>query len=211
MIIPHNVQIIENLPFEEYLEIKNRVSHSRAKNKDKPFKETPKIRLGSQVDNFINEPSRFDSEDINFPVIKSLARALLEYFGFEVYYQLKKQVSIFADFEFKGMLMPYMGRIDDMYERLIVDIKVSLNLKGSCEYFGYQDAMNGYCIPTKINDWLLISVHPNKIDLKTGMNKIETLPAPRDPETQVPLKIDHSFWEKQVMKSSLSKPIRKYV
>jgi hypothetical protein len=200
MITVHNLQIIEDLPFDEYLEIK-RKSHSIIKDDGKPFKETPKIRLGSQVDNYLNEVKRFDGD---LTLVKPLATTLVEEVSLEVYNKLFKQTSVFADFEYKGLVMEYKGRTDWFYPNsVVIDIKVSQNIIGSMDYFGYPDAMNGYCIALGIPRWIIMAVNPKRIDKKTKMHEVKKL------NDQAYGGISHYFWERQVMR--FGKPLKKYI
>jgi hypothetical protein len=195
----HNRQIIENMPFDEYISLK-RISHSFIKNpKNIVFTQTKSIHLGSQVDAYLNEHDRFEGD---IRLVKHLASVLLEDIGFDVYQRMHKQSTIICDFEYKGLVMPYKGRTDWFYpDSIVIDIKIAKNLHETVDFFKYPNAMNGYSIGLEIPRWLLFSVSPSKIDPETGTNKIIKIP---DPGT-----IDHYFWERQVLR--FGKPLRTYI
>lgn len=179
-ILVKNIQYHESVPFEEYLKMPG-YSFSGIKNHGKVWTEpTEKMKLGSSVDDYLNDPSRFNGD---LSIVKPLALKLKERVG-NLYPKFKKQLSITADFYYEGMMMKYKGRTDWAIPNfLVVDIKVSESIKYAIDFFDYPNQISGYCIPMKSNYGILLSINPKTKEVNS-----------------INIPLSDLWWKKQILK-----------
>lgn len=185
--IVKNIQIYENVPFDEYLKVPG-FSFSWLKAGGTFFQPTAKMNLGSEVDNYLNDPGKCKAD---LRLVRPIANALISRVGLDLYRLFKKQVSILADFEYKGMRMKYKGRTDwCLLGKIVIDTKVSEDIYKTIQFFAYPDQISGYCLGTLSNIGLILAANPKKIDPVTKMNKTDL----------INIDIQTKWWEKQILK-----------
>lgn len=187
MIAVKNRKIIENLSFEEYLSLGG-YSYSGLKNEGKEFVTTEKMKLGTQIHNFLLEPQKYQASS-NHNIVRAAGSTILSTFG-ALWYAMKFEVSVTADFVYSGELsLPYRGRIDILVPNaMIIDLKVSeVELSKSIPLFGYDNQLSGYGIATNIKDLFIVRINPKT--LKTELKRIE---------------IKTEFWENTIVMNGSS-------
>lgn len=135
-----NVRYYEGLPFDQYLALPQ-YSYSGLKGGG-PFTATAKMSLGTEVHNYLLEPHKFPHTN---PNAKKLALKLKEMVGPLLPF-MKPELTVTAEFEHEGFVMPYKGRIDlALPGKLVVDLKVTgEDLKKVMDHFGYPLQLTGY-------------------------------------------------------------------
>jgi hypothetical protein len=104
-----NIQLYKGIDFDSY-QAKEGHSYSSIKNSDtEPFKQTYKMQLGTEVHNYLLEPTTYKHE--RRELIEPIARAAYDVIG-SVLPFLDTELSVTADFEHEGFIMPYRGRVD---------------------------------------------------------------------------------------------------
>lgn len=137
---------------------------------------TDKMRLGTDVHQYLLEPSLYHHE--NRDIVKPIAEVIKAEIG-DAFAYCKKEMSLSAEFHNNGNIFAYKGRIDMMLPKMIIDLKVSSTpLDKSIEFFGYDKQVNGYMLATSSPHGIIIRVCP-----KT-----------RKVEKKI-IKKDISFWE----------------
>lgn len=175
MIQVSNKYIYNDLEFGDYLNIDG-YSYSGLKNEGKVFVPTQKMRLGTQIHNFLLEPTKYKPETTH-ELVKSVSGKVLEMFG-SYWDLLQCEVSTIATFEMSnGLSIPYKGRLDIYLPNVaVIDLKVSeLPLSQSIPHFGYNHQLSGYGISTGIETLFIIRVHP-----KTKQIEIKKIPLIQD-------------------------------
>lgn len=163
-----NIQYWRNVPFEQYLTMGG-VSFSKAKHEGATFTPTEKMRLGTQVDAYLNEPARFDGDIAR---IKPIAGLLMQRLG-SIYHKFEKQLTITADFIHDGMVLHYQGRPDwCMIRSLIVDLKISEGIFYTIDFFGYPDQLSGYAFGAEAKQALILAAHPDVRKKRTDLIRI---------------------------------------
>lgn len=182
----HDLQILHNIPFEEYLSLPG-ISYSTIKSEGKGFAPTSKMRLGTDVHSYISDPSGC-SNDINIPLVKPIANLIITEIG-SLYKIVEKEVVVTCLMEFGGFIMKYKGRIDlKVKNLLIIDLKVAEDVEKTIYYFGYDHQIEGYCIPLGIPQGIIIGVSPKKVDPKTKLNQVK----------RIAVRVKYSWWEQKV-------------
>lgn len=153
--IVQNRQIIEGMPFDDYLKLPG-ISYSFIKNGGISIPLTPKMRLGIAVETFVFEPAKYDGH--RYDEVRRLAGPLIQMYG-PLLKGGKSQLTVTADFIFGNMTMKYKGRIDHMITNLVTDLKVSqLGLLQAINHFGYDKQLNGYALGADAAGSILISI-----------------------------------------------------
>lgn len=173
----------DDIPFADYLKMPG-FSFSWLKNNGEFFAPTNKMNLGSQVDNYLNEPERFDGD---LDIIKPMAQVIKQRVG-DLYYKFDKQQTITADFIHDGMVLNYKGRPDWGYSPyIVIDIKMAENIRKTMYYFRYPDQLTGYARAKDCKAAMILSCSP-----KTRNNIFH-------PELiNVPL--NDNWWHQQILK-----------
>lgn len=180
MIHVRNLIIYEDLPFEEYLRMPG-FSFSHINSGGKYFPTTPKMQLGKDVDAYLNEPQYCCHNDLS--LVRPAALALKDRVG-PLYSKFRKQVSVTCEFIYDGMIMLFKGRMDWALQNIIVvDTKVSENIKKTIHHFDYPNQISGYCIAFSCPYGLILAVHPTK----HHTNLIN-----------IPIQLE--WWERQILK-----------
>lgn len=180
-----NIQFYKN-NFDAYSKI---VGLSFSAIKGGGFLPTAKMRLGTAVHNYLLEPSEYNHEhrDIVIPIANAIKAEIGGLLPF-----LDTELSVTADFEYAGMIMPYKGRVDMVRTgKIVIDLKVSeVPLNKSIAHFGYDYQVNGYMAATLCEHGMIIRVCP-----KT--HKIEKKMIPKN----------HEWWESQILRLGVPKEI----
>lgn len=167
------------LEWKEYAAIKG-YSYSGIKNEGKPpFKASDKMRFGSLVDEYLFTPESYNGEQRSLvvPVAKELQKVL----GGAIL-SGKPQLSVTANFEQDGLVMPFKGRLDLHLPGLVIDLKVSeLHPIKAIQYFRYDWQMAGYCAATDSKKSIIISINPKTFKI-----------------SMVPITPNYDFWEYHV-------------
>lgn len=180
-----NIQFYKN-NFDAYSKI---VGLSFSAIKGGGFQPTAKMRLGTAVHNYLLEPSEYNHEhrDIVIPIANAIKAEIGGLLPF-----LDTELSVTADFEYAGMIMPYKGRVDMVRTgKIVLDLKVSeVPLNKSIAHFGYDYQVNGYMAATLCEHGMIIRVCP-----KT--HKIEKKMIPKS----------STWWEMQILRLGVPKEI----
>ena len=161
-----NRQILKTCPFEDYLKLPG-WSHSGIKNEGRTIVPTKKMRLGTLVHQYVNEPDIYNGEssDIVVPVGNLIKREVGPLFHY-----LTPEFVVLADFIHNGFLLKYKGRIDlGIVDRIVIDIKVTEQpIEKGMEYFHYENPMSGYAAGIGAKAALIVAAHPKqkKVELK---------------------------------------------
>lgn len=128
--IYNNIQCREGLSFPAYLDLPG-YSHSFLKSQvqgvPKAFTPTAKMQLGTLVDEI--QTGRADMNHHDYPRARKIAAALQSKFG-DALSAFKTQVSLSAEVEHGGLVMPVKGRPDYLLPKIMVlDLKVT---SGGC-------------------------------------------------------------------------------
>jgi hypothetical protein len=100
-----NIQLYKGIDFDNY-QAKEGHSYSSIKNSDtEPFKQTYKMQLGTEVHNYLLEPATYKHE--RRELIEPIARAAYDVIGHALPF-LDTELSVTADFEHEGFIMPYL-------------------------------------------------------------------------------------------------------
>jgi hypothetical protein len=165
-----NVEILRDVTMEEYLAIP-RMSHSGLRNNGKIFTPSPAVRLGSSVDNYLNDPKRFEGE---LSIVRPLAAILKREVG-ELYPLLEKQVVVLADFIHNDKVLRYKGRPDwCMVDTIVIDTKVAANVNETMHWFGYPNQVTGYCLAVGAPVGYILAVSPKRKD-QFGNNIVDKI------------------------------------
>ena len=148
-----------------------------------------KMRLGTAVHNYLLEPEAYNHE--NRDIVLPLANAVRDEIGALLPF-LDTEVSVSADFEYSGLIMPYKGRVDMLRAgKIVLDLKVSeVPLRNSIPYFGYDRQVNGYMAATMCEIGMIIRIEPKSA-------RVEKKMIPKD----------HSWWEEQIHRFGVPKEI----
>lgn len=180
--IVKNLTICRNISFDEYLKVPG-FSYSWLKNEGRRFEPSTKMRLGSAVDAYLNEPEKFEG---NLALIKPLARILKVKVG-GLYDKFEKQLSITADFIHEGMVLRYKGRPDWCIIRaLVIDLKVSENIKDTIDFFGYPNQLSGYALAIGAYAAQILSIDPV---MRRGEHKVDL----------INIDITKEWWERRII------------
>ena len=184
-----NISYFKGIDFDSYQK-KDGHSFSSLKSGSFPLVPTEKMRIGTEVHNYLLEPENYKRERID--IIKPIARAAYDVIG-SVLPFLDTELSVTADFEHNGFIMPYRGRVDMVRAgKVVIDLKVSeVPLSKSIPYFGYDKQITGYCLATLSNIGIIIRVDP-----KTRRTE------------RIVIKQDINFWEQKVLELGI--PIEFY-
>lgn len=150
--------------FEKYLQAPG-VSFSSLKNKT--ITETPAMALGTSVHNYLLEPKKYNYE--NHEIVSSIAASIRKIIDPSLF---ECEVSVTANFEHNGFVLPYKGRIDMLQsKRLVIDLKVLTgSLQNAIDFFKYDRQVSGYCYATGIDKAVIIAY--NKIARKVELKSI---------------------------------------
>jgi hypothetical protein len=153
-----NVRYYENMSFEDYLALPG-YSYSGLKHGGAHIEETPKMRLGTAVHNYLLTPKYVT--EINERV-RQMAVALKTTLGGSLLKHLKAELVVTADFVHEGFVLKYKGRIDLCVPgKMVIDLKVTdLQIIKAIEHFGYDRQISGYCLGTSSPLGFLLSVKP---------------------------------------------------
>lgn len=153
------------------------------------FTPTAKMRLGTDIHNYLLEPDKYHHENRN--TVIPIANAIKAEIGTLLPF-LDTELTVTADFSYGGLIMPYKGRIDMVRTgKIVLDLKISeMPLRKSIPYFGYNNQVNGYMAATMSEHGMIIRCNP-----KT--NEIE----------KMLIKTDMSWWEEQVSIHGIPKEI----
>lgn len=149
MIEYSNIQRLDNIPFEEYLQIDG-CSHSFLKREQNgivpELKITENIIIGKLVDAILTEPEKADMLNPCYPVAREIAIYLKGNFG-NLIDSFQKQVSYVADLTHKGFTMRSTGRLDFLLPRhSVIDLKVTFqkNIPELISFMGYKNQVWHY-------------------------------------------------------------------
>lgn len=150
---------------------------------------TERMRLGTAVHNYLLEPEAYNHE--NRDIVLPLANAVKDEIGALLPF-LDTEVSVSADFEFAGLIMPYKGRVDMLRAgKMVLDLKVSeVPLRNSIPYFGYDRQVNGYMAATMCELGMIIRIDPKSARVEKKM-----------------IAKDHTWWEEQIESFGVPKEI----
>lgn len=171
MIRVQNLRTIRTYPFDDYLKLPG-LSYSGIKNiGKKPFKETEKMRLGTQVHNYLLEPHKYDHA--NSSIVKPIAAAIKPYISPFLTY-LEPELTVTCNFIHNGFILPYKGRIDLAIPNfLVIDLKVTEDILHGIEYFNYPNQLTGYATAINAKMAIIIAIHPKtkKVNvIRVGFN-----------------------------------------
>jgi hypothetical protein len=165
MITFHNTKVFNSNDFEEYKKIKG-YSHSYLKQEiggiAPDFNVTDAVRFGSMVDNILTEPTHADITSQIYEDAKEVARLVVSFFGFEFWEECKSQLGFTTEMEYKGLVMPFKGRLDKFSERskMVIDLKITnsrvKDLDTLIDYMGYKNQLWGYSKGVEAERALLI-------------------------------------------------------
>lgn len=174
-----DIVIYENLPFDQYKALPGN-SFSGIKLEGKTLEPTAKMNLGSEVDNYLNQPGDFNGD---IRLVKPIANAIKSRVG-NLYFKFRKQVSITATFTYQDMCFQWKGRLDWGLENIIVvDIKVAEDINKTIHFFDYPNQIVGYCLGFKCTQGLILAVNPK--NLQTQLKAI---------------RMNYYWWEQQILK-----------
>ena len=181
-----NIQYYRN-NFEAYNTMKG-YSYSGI-TKGAGFIPSAKMRLGTAVHEYLLEPENYNHE--NRDIVVPLANAVRAELGGLLPF-LDTELSVYAEFENNGIILPYKGRVDMVRTgKIVLDLKVSqVPLRNSIPFFGYGNQVNGYMAATMCDYGIII-----RIDPKTS--KVEKKMIPKE----------HSWWEEQIQRFGVPKEI----
>lgn len=173
-----NLQVYENVPFDEYLQI-NGTSYSSIKGFCGEISEG--MKLGSRVHAFLGEPHEYDWQD--YSTVKTIAGEIKKRIG-PAFKYLAKEVCFTAEFHYHGFMMRFKGRVDaGEFQKIILDYKIlSGGVDSAIQMFGYDRQMSGYCLATNTPMALIIAWNKSK-------KRIE-------PKT---IKPDYRWWAEKVL------------
>ena len=177
----NNLQM-RTCPFDEYLQLPG-WSYSGIRNAESVIVATEKMRLGTQVHDYLLTPGNISAEQ--HPLIRPLAKALAYKLGPLLRY-LRPECAVTANFIHAGFNMQYKGRIDlCIPKRIVVDIKISelKDIFSGMSFFGYDRQLNGYAAAIEAKTILLLSINP-----KTFTTQLINIP------------INHNWWEQEIKK-----------
>jgi hypothetical protein len=191
--IVQNRQIWANVPFDEYLQMGG-WSHSRINAEGKDVKiATPKMLLGTDVDNYLTSPEQYHHENIE--IVKPLALALKRKIG-DLWKSAFKQPVVRCQFVSGGLVLEYLGRCDMLIPDILeIDFKVSsVPLAVSIPRFGYDNQQNGYIAGFGVKAGMIMRIDPK---LKRGQteHEIEIYTVP----------INTTWWDYQIAR--FGKPV----
>lgn len=142
MIEVRNLQVYEGTDFPEYLKLPG-YSFSSFKSYPKGFEPTYKMKLGSALDAYLTDPTKYDG--FEYEMIRPAAAMVREKMG-PIWGHLKKQLSIAAEFHTGGFMMRYRGRPDFAIPgKIVIDLKF-VDDEAGMTFFNYADQLAGYCI-----------------------------------------------------------------
>ena len=176
--IVKNVEYFRGQPVSDYLAMPG-TSFSSMKGEITP---SAGMMLGTRVHNYINEPEKYDWEQVD--EVRKISAHLRKYLGDAIKY-LESEIAVTADFIHNGLVMKYKGRIDRLkIGRLVIDFKIlSGPLEGACKQFGYPDQISGYCIPTECPRGLILAYNKRTKKIETKI-----------------INPNVAFWEYQVLR-----------
>lgn len=149
--------IVHGMPFEEYL-AEPGYSNSFFKFMKPEVRASDGVRIGKIVDAIVfDDDWRQYEADPLFDVAMMFAVQIKKEVDIS---RAKTQVSLFAKFKSGNKALPVKGRADIIIGDLIVDLKVldvpAHNLIRAINHFGYNTAMNGYCMMANMPHWALL-------------------------------------------------------
>lgn len=156
------VEYYYGLEFEKYLQVSGTSFSSL---KDKEIVYSPAMALGTSVHNYLLEPEKYNyvNHDIVAPIATAI-RKIIDPTLFEC------EVSVTANFEHSGFILPYKGRVDMLAsKRLVIDLKVLAgSLDGAIDFFKYDRQVSGYCYATGADRGVIIAYNKatKKIEMK---------------------------------------------
>lgn len=176
-----NLTLLPTYPFDKYLKLPG-WSHSKIKSEGRPFKTpTIKMEIGTKVHQYLLEPYLYNHDDEH--IVKPVAKAIRNKLGM-LWKYLEPELAFTADFIHNDFRLPYQGRADlSIVGKIVVDIKITEQpISKGVEYFGYDNAISGYCKALGAKVGLIVAGNP-----KTGQVSIYN----------VPIKTD--WWEYQIV------------
>ena len=159
--IVSNTKIWPGLDWEAYAKTPG-YSFSYLRNPDGVVP-TAGMRLGTLVDRYLFTPGRYNGEQRN--LVEPMARELVRHFGGALGMG-ESQISVTADFEIDGLIMPYKGRPDFKITDLIVDLKVSkMDVVKAVQFFRYDWQLSGYALSTGCTRSMILSINPTTLKI----------------------------------------------
>lgn len=180
-----NIQLYKN-NFDAYTKI---TGYSFSGLKGGGFTPTAKMRIGTDVHNYLLEPESYHHE--NRGIIVPIANAIKAEIG-QLLPFLDTELTVTADFSYGGLIMPYKGRIDMVRTgKIVLDLKISeMPLRKSIPYFGYDNQVNGYMAATMSEYGMIIRCNPKTYQIEKIM-----------------IKPNLSWWQQQVEINGIPKEI----
>jgi hypothetical protein len=189
-----NITRFDNLAFNKYKELnQNSESYSFSfLNKErygslKPFEATINMKIGSQVDAILTNPSELDFGCISYPIAKSIAHEINLMYG-DLIKVFQKQVSFFGEIEHLNHTMKTNGRLDFLIPKhAVIDLKVTMSndVRVLIEYMNYKEQV----------------IHYAKLaDVKKGFIMIHSIPLKKTFLIEIPIPESSEFWENKVLK-----------
>ena len=172
-----------NMPFDEYLAMPG-YSYSTLKDMASPVQYAPtaKMRLGTDVHNYLLESGKYNHEnrDIVVPIARELKAIIGDLLPF-----LKSELAVTCDMHCDGFTMPYKGRMDLCRTgKIVVDLKISkMPLERSIPFFGYDRQLSGYALANDCSLALILRACP---ETKKTENRL--------------IRISSEWWERQVVR-----------
>lgn len=192
----HNVTLLPDVPFDDYLKMPG---WSYSGIKGAKIEPTPKMGLGTACHNYLLTPSEYNHDHNLVPALafelKKMLGPLLPFCW--------PELAVTAEFVHDGMVMPYKGRIDlpvvldgqvSNPLNLVIDIKVTeMDTRKGIDFFGYHHQVNGYALAIGASRMVIVSVNPKKLKKREIATQV------------IPIQRETRFWEQAVLK--LGKPI----
>jgi hypothetical protein len=156
-----NIRFHEKMPFSDYLALPG-LSYSGTKGDGTPFVETDKMRIGTNVHQYLLEPSSYSGE--NYRIVRSAAKVIHDTIGAALKFG-KSEIVVTCTMIVNGLYIFYKGRIDLHCSNIIVDLKVSSikNLRQAITFFGYNHQLNGYALATKSPVSIMVAIDPKTL------------------------------------------------
>lgn len=176
MITAENVQIFEAKDFSTYQKLPGR-SYSSFKSFTGDV--TYKMKLGTALDTYLTDPANYDG--FEYDIIRPAAAMVREKMG-PIWKHMQRQLSITADFKYKGFVMPYRGRPDFAIPgKIVIDLKFVEDF-AAVDHFGYNHQLSGYCIATGAPAAYIIEMSRKKKAARF-----------------IPVPVVHSFWVEKIL------------
>ena len=124
-----NTEVIRDLPFSEYLQIKaysNSFLKMAVDGVVPEFVPSDKVKLGSMVDAILTDVGEVDLKSPFYRPAKKLAAHVATFFGVDLWNMFESQVSFTSEMvNDMGLAMKVKGRLDKMAPGRVIDLKIT--------------------------------------------------------------------------------------